>query len=58
MNYKENAPRDPETYRRDLRLYYQDLMSHVMTFDRISEAFMNGSFGPPLTATAQDTRYG
>ncbi len=49
MNYKENAPRDREAYHRDLRLYYQDLMAHVMTFDRISEAFMHGSFGPQLT---------
>jgi len=49
MNYKENAPRDRETYHRDLRLYYQDLMSHVITFDRISDAFMHGSFGPEVT---------
>jgi signal transduction histidine kinase len=49
MNYKENAPRDPATYRRDLRLYYQDLMAHVMTFDRISASFMHGTFGPELT---------
>jgi signal transduction histidine kinase len=49
MNYKENAPRDYETYYRDVRLYYRDLMSHVTTFDRISEAFMQGSFDPELT---------
>jgi signal transduction histidine kinase len=49
MNYKENAPRDYETYHRDVRLYYQDLMSHVMTFDAISEAFMYGRFDRELT---------
>ncbi|MGD2083027.1 MAG: ATP-binding protein [Chromatiales bacterium] len=49
MNYKENAPRDYETYHRDVRLYYRDLMSHVMAFDQISEAFMHGSFDTDLT---------
>jgi signal transduction histidine kinase len=49
MNYKENAPRDYDTYYRDVRLYYRDLMSHVMTFDRISDAFMEGSFDAELT---------
>lgn len=49
MNYKENAPRDAKTYHRDVRLYYKDLMSHVMTFDGISQAFMYQRFDRQLT---------
>lgn len=44
MNYEQNAPRDYTTYFRDVRLYYQDLMSHVETFDRVIEDFMHGDF--------------
>ncbi len=49
MNYLKNAPRDYATYSRDLRLYYQDLMAHMATFDHSSSAFMSGSFPPELT---------
>ncbi len=45
MNYEQNAPRDYPTYYRDVRLYYQDLMSHVETFDRVVGDFMRGDFG-------------
>lgn len=44
MNYKQNAPRDYATYDRDLRLYYQDLMAQVATFDRVVDTFMQGDF--------------
>jgi signal transduction histidine kinase len=44
MNYKHNAPRDYETYYRDVRLYYQDLTTHVATFDQVVEIFMKGDF--------------
>lgn len=44
MNYEQNAPRDYTTYWRDLQLYYQDLMSHVETFDRVVDDFMYGDF--------------
>jgi signal transduction histidine kinase len=40
LNYKQNAPRDYATYYRDVRLYYQDLMTHVSTFDGVVESFM------------------
>jgi signal transduction histidine kinase/HAMP domain-containing protein len=40
MNYKQNAPRDYATYYRDVRLYYQDLMAQVATFDAVVDAFM------------------
>ncbi len=49
LGYKENAPRDYSTYYRDVRLYYQDLMAHMVTFDQVTEAFMNGDFPPALT---------
>jgi signal transduction histidine kinase len=44
MNYDQNAPRDYTTYYRDVRLYYQDLMSHVDIFDRVVDDFMRGDF--------------
>jgi signal transduction histidine kinase/HAMP domain-containing protein len=44
MNYKQNAPRDYATYYRDVRLYYQDLTTHVATFDQVVESFMKGDF--------------
>jgi signal transduction histidine kinase len=44
MNYQQNAPRDYSTYFRDVQLYYQDLMSHTETFDRVVEEFMRGDF--------------
>jgi signal transduction histidine kinase len=44
MNYKQNAPRDYPTYYRDVRLYYQDLMAHVATFDQVVDTFMQGDF--------------
>lgn len=42
MNYKQNAPRDYPTYYRDVRLYYQDLMGDIETFDRVIDTFMRG----------------
>ncbi len=44
MNYKQNAPRDYPTYYRDVRLYYQDLMVDVETFDQVIDTFMKGDF--------------
>ena len=48
MNYEENAPRDYSTYFRDIRLYFQDLMAHVETFDRVVSSFMSGEFRTPM----------
>src|SRR6056297_4347871 len=48
MNYWQNAPRDYPTYYRDVRLYYQDLMAHVATFDRVVDTFMSGDFGDTM----------
>ncbi len=44
MQYNENAPRDYPTYYRDLRLYYQNLMAHMATFDRALDLFMHQDF--------------
>ncbi len=44
MNYKQNAPRDYDTYYRDVRLYYQDLMTDIATFDHVVDIFMSGDF--------------
>ena len=49
MNYKQHAPRDYPTYYRDLKLYYQDLMQDMETFQMISDAFMHEAFSPRLT---------
>lgn len=49
LNYKENAPRDYDTYYRDVRLYYRDLMSHVAMYDRIIEAFLAERLPADLT---------
>jgi len=49
MNYQENPPRDYSTYYRDIRLYYQDLLSHLTTFDEILMAFSDQEFDTALT---------
>ncbi len=49
MRYKQHAPRNYDSYTRDLELYYQDLLHHVETFDMISDAFMHQDFNPEIT---------
>ncbi len=49
MNYIASTPSDSSTYDRDLKLYYQDLMSHIETFDMIEEAFMSKQFSQDMT---------
>lgn len=39
MNYKENAPRDFQTYYRDLRLYYRDLLDKTERLTHITRVF-------------------
>lgn len=56
QNYLENVPRDYPTYYRDVRLYYQDLMGHVHTFDEIILAFMQGVLPPSLTGLPETIR--
>jgi signal transduction histidine kinase/HAMP domain-containing protein len=49
VNYEENAPRDYPTYYRDVRLYYQDLLEHMATFDGVSDALMHQALPASLT---------
>lgn len=49
LNYLENAPRDYESYSRDVNFFYRDLLQHIETFDRITKAFMMGDLPPELT---------
>ena len=54
MNYEENAPRDYDTYYRDVRLYYRDLLEHMETFDAVSKALMHQSLPGSLTGLPKD----
>lgn len=56
MNYQQNAPRDYDTYYRDVRLYYQDLMTDVATFDRIVDTFMTGDFRGEMAMPSEAMR--
>lgn len=44
MNYRDNAPRDYDTYYRDVRLYYQDLLHQRDLFEQIIHAFATNNF--------------
>ena len=49
MNYLAYTPDESTTYERDLKLYYQDLIAHVETFDMIDQAFMETRFSSEMT---------
>lgn len=53
MRYKQHAPRDYDSYFRDLELYYKDLLGHVETVDMISTAFMHQDFQPMVTGLVE-----
>ncbi len=44
MAYQENPARDYATYQRDLKLYYNDLLSHIQVFDQVLSQFMEGGY--------------
>lgn len=44
MRYQENAPRDYDSYFRDLRLYFEDLKKNRAELTRLIEAFANNNF--------------
>jgi len=48
MRYKENAPRDYQTYFRDVRLYFEDLKKTRHELSAIIEAFAENSFDSDL----------
>ena len=49
MHYQENTHREFTKNPRILRLYYQDLIRHIKTFDMLCNAFMHREFEPGLT---------
>ena len=49
MQYRENAPRDYQSYYRDLRLYFQDLKRTRSELSAIIEAFAENRFEDVLT---------
>ena len=48
FNYVENAPRDYQTYDRDLGLYNKDLQSFISSYDRIINSFKSRQLTPDL----------
>ncbi|MES9902245.1 MAG: ATP-binding protein, partial [Sedimenticola sp.] len=49
MAYMMNTPEDAGSYRRDVRLYFQELKSQIALFDKVTMSFMTESFSPSLT---------
>jgi len=47
-NYAERAPRDHDTYERDLGLYNRDLNSFITSYDRIISSFKARQLAPDL----------
>ena len=52
LNYVEQAPRDYQTYERDLGLYKKDLMQQVASYDQIIKSFQARNLSPQLTSHA------
>ncbi|MBT8117958.1 MAG: HAMP domain-containing protein, partial [Gammaproteobacteria bacterium] len=49
MQYRDNAPRDYQSYNRDLRLYFQDLKRTRVELSQIIDAFADNHFDSVLT---------
>ncbi len=49
MQYRDNAPRDYQSYNRDLRLYFQDLKRTRVELSQIIDAFADNRFDGVLT---------
>ncbi len=49
MVYIMNKPENPGSYQRDIRIYFQELMTQVELFDEITMSFMRENFSPSLT---------
>ncbi len=48
-HYAMNAPKDIDSYKRDVMIYYQELISLITLFDQITQSFMSQNFAPDLT---------
>ncbi|MEJ1487021.1 MAG: ATP-binding protein [Candidatus Sedimenticola sp. (ex Thyasira tokunagai)] len=49
MVYIMNKPENAGSYQRDIRIYFQELMTQVELFDEITMSFMREDFSPSLT---------
>ncbi len=54
LNYLSNAPRDYETYNRDVKLYYRDLRAHVSTIESMIHGFASGMLPESLEGIDDD----
>lgn len=54
MSYKENAPRDYDTYYRDVRLYYRDLQHYTERIERLIRGFTSARLAMQLTGLKHD----
>ena len=53
QNYKTVAPRDYDSYYRDLNLYHKDLKSYISSYDVIVKAFEARSLSAELTGRSE-----
>lgn len=54
MSYRENAPRDYDTYFRDVRLYYRELDRQLERIDRLIDGFSSSRLAMQLTGLNHD----
>ena len=54
QNYKMVAPRDYESYNRDLNLYHKDLMSNIESYDEIVKGFEARNLSAELIGRDED----
>lgn len=48
MSYALHPPEESESYDRDLKLYYKEILSSIELFDDITMGFMSANFDPTL----------
>lgn len=53
QNYKQVAPRDYESYQRDLNLYHKDLQKHLINYRQIITAFEKRTLPAELTGQTE-----
>ncbi len=53
-NYTRHAPRDYETYNRDLKLYYQDLMNNTRHISQVLDSLKDGQMSEDMPGMPSD----
>ena len=48
MSYALHPPEESESYNRDIKLYYKEILSSIKLFDDITMGFMSANFDPTL----------